>query len=203
MLSTRFMASLALAALLSGCSAPAAAPADPLSLVVFGDSWSYGAHCGGCTPWPRLLPASYESSVGVQVELTDLTENGGTSDSLIAELRNDVRYRGAVADADIVVFNMGSNDEVGYPVDPAALGERWEAGFDRMLDIVAELRGDKATAVRMVGLSNEYLWDGGLRVALGKAAPDVMAAFNDASCAAASGHGGRCVDLRPVLTARR
>lgn len=51
----------------------------------------------------------------------------------------------------------------------------------------------------MVGLSNEYLWDGGLRVALGKAAPDVMAAFNDASCAAASGHGGQCVDLRPVL----
>ena len=84
-------------------------------------------------------------------------------------------------------------------MDPDVLRQRWSDDFDRLLDIVAELRDGAPTAVRMVGLSNEYLTDGGLRAALGKNAPSVIASFNEVSCTAASGHGGQCIDLRPVL----
>jgi len=60
--------------------------------VVFGDSWPYGAHCNGCTPWPKLLPPAYESALGTQVTLVDLTENGGTSGSLLEEFQTSDRY---------------------------------------------------------------------------------------------------------------
>ena len=181
---------------LSTSASPAAGPA--LSLVVFGDSWGYGAHCNGCTPWPKLLPSDYESSVGINVALTDLTENGGDSASLVAELKNDPEYRDAIAGADIVIFNMGLND-LEKSVQPAELTDMWTANLDEMVDVVDELRDGKPTAVRMVGVSNEYLTDAGLQGAVGKSGPVIMGAFNKVSCTVAVDHHGKCVDLRPIL----
>jgi hypothetical protein len=191
-------------------SASASAPAPSLSvsvspaassawsLVVFGDSWGYGAHCNGWTPWPKLLPAEYKSSSGVDVTLTDLTENGGDSASLVDELRNKPDYRDAVARADIVAFNMGLND-LEKTTDPAKLTAMWTTNLDGMLDVVDDLRKGKPTAVRMVGVSNEYLSDVGLQGAIGKSGPAIFAAFNKVSCSVATHHGGQCVDLRRVL----
>ncbi len=175
-----------------------AAAGEALSLVVLGDSWGYGAHCGGCTPWPKLLPADYESSLGVAVVLTDLTENGGDSASLVEELKSNPVYRDTIASADVVVFNMGAND-LEKTLDPAELTDMWTTNLDRMLDVVQELRDGQPTAVRMVGVSNEYLSDEGLRLKVGESGSVIMAAFNEVSCAVAADHGGQCVDLRPIL----
>ena len=169
-----------------------------LSLVVFGDSWGYGAHCNGCTPWPKLLPADYKSSSGVDVTLTDLTENGGNSASLVDDLKNKPAYRDAIAGADIVAFNQGVND-LDKTLDPAELTDMWTTNLDGMLDVVDELRNGQPTAVRMVGVSNEYLFEVGLQGAVGTSGPLIFEAFNKVSCSVAADHGGQCVDLRPVL----
>ncbi len=168
-----------------------------LSLVVFGDSWGYGAHCRGCTPWPKLLPSDYKSALGLDVTLTDLTENGGDSASLLEELKASHEYRDSLAKADIVLFNMGLND-LEKTVDPTRLTDMWTTNLDGMLDVVDELRGGRPTAVRMVGVSNEYLFDPELQ-GLGESVPEALRAFNTVSCEVAASHGGKCVDLRPVL----
>ena len=174
------------------------ASASPaLSLVVFGDSWGYGAHCNGCTPWPKLLPADYKSSLGVDVTLTDLSENGGNSALLVDELKNKPAYRDAIANADIVAFNQGIND-LDKTIDPAALDDMWKTNLDAMLDVVDELRNGQPTAVRMVGISNEYIDNAGLQ-GLAKSGHVIFGAFNDVSCSVAADHGGQCVDLRPIL----
>ena len=182
---------------LSPSASPAAGGAA-LSLVVFGDSWGYGAHCNGCTPWPELLPSDYESSSGVDVALTDLTENGGNSALLLDELKNKPAYRDAIAGADIVAFNQGVND-LDKTLDPAELTDMWTTNLDGMLDVVDELRQGQPTAVRMVGVSNEYLSDVGLKGAVGKNGPVIFESFNNVSCTVAADHGGQCIDLRPVL----
>ena len=172
-----------------------------LSLVVFGDSWAHGAHCGGCTPWPILLPADYRAASQVEVTLTDLTENGGDSASFLDELKNNAEYRDAVASADVVVFNMGLND-LEKTADPEKLTDMWAKNLDAMLDIVDKLRAGQPTAVRMVGVSNEYLSDAGLRAGLGDSASKIFESFNQVSCAVAADHDGQCVDLRPVLNGK-
>lgn len=180
---------------LSASSSPADNSA--LSLVVFGDSWGYGAHCHGCTPWPELLPADYKSSLGVDVTLTDLSENGGNSALLVDELKNRPAYRDAIASADIVAFNQGIND-LDKTIDPAALTDMWTTNLEAMLDVVDELRNGQPTAVRMVGISNEYIDNAGLQ-GLAKSGHVIFEAFNNVSCSVAADHGGQCVDLRPIL----
>lgn len=180
---------------LSASSSPADNSA--LSLVVFGDSWGYGAHCHGCTPWPKLLAADYRSSLGVDVTLTDLSENGGNSALLVDELKNKPAYRDAIASADIVAFNQGIND-LDKTIDPAALTDMWTTNLDAMLDVVDELRNGQPTAVRMVGISNEYIDNAGLQ-GLAKSGHVIFEAFNNVSCSVAADHGGQCVDLRPIL----
>ena len=144
------------------------------------------------------MPSDYKSSLGVDVTLTDLTENGGNSALLVDELKNKPEYRDAVAGADIVAFNMGAND-FDKTVDPAELTDMWTTNLDGMLDVVDELRNGQPTAVRMVGLSNEYLTDAGLRGAIGTSGPAIFESFNKVSCTVAAEHGGQCVDLRPIL----
>lgn len=183
-------------------SAPSeASGSGALSLVVFGDSWAHGSHCGGCTPWPRLLPADYRAASHVGVALTDLTENGGDSASVLDELKQNVEYRDAVAGADIVVFNMGLND-LEKTADPETLKVMWSKNLDAMLDVVDELRAGRPTAVRMVGVSNEYLSDVGLRAGLGDSASRIFQLFNQVSCSVAADHDGQCVDLRPLLNGK-
>jgi len=172
----------------------------PYSLVVFGDSWPYGAHCSGCTPWPKLLAPAYQSALGVQATLVDLTENGGTSGSLLEEFRTSDTYRDAITKADIVVINMGLND-LESSTDQAVLKKTWSKNLEALASTVDELRAKQPTALRMVGVSNEYLTDGGLTDALGgsDAAAKIFATFNQVSCKVAEKHSGQCVDLRPVL----
>ncbi|WP_314503850.1 SGNH/GDSL hydrolase family protein [uncultured Microbacterium sp.] len=224
------IALVAAVALLAGCAATPPAPAgagspnvaespadDPAyTVVVFGDSWGYGAHCGDCTPWPKLLEAGYESEYGVNVDVVDLVENGGNTDSLLAEFRNDARYREAIAGADVVIINQGVNDfdQFGDVFQSYAAGtcggadgmgclsaltEHWRQNLDGFATEVEWLREGQPTALRLVGVSNEFYTDPGLGF-LGKdMGTKTFASFNSVSCEVAAAHGGQCVDLRPVL----
>lgn len=195
---------------------PTAEPA--LTVLAFGDSWPYGAHCNGCVPFPELYVEGLKEELGREVELVDLVTNGGTSASLLESLRGDESYRDPVTQADVVMISTGAND-----MEPAgqswkagtcggadgldcfrALGAEWQANFDQMLDEIDELRAGEPTAVRLVTNSNEFLSDPGLIDYFGAdfaltGGATITALHHDALCAAAAEHDDVCVDLRPVL----
>ena len=201
-------------------AATSASPGPHLTMAYFTDSWGAGSHCSGCTPWPRELAPAYESSYGVQMTSLDFANPAGSNtDLLLKSLKTDKKYRDAVAAADVVVFNHGLNDfdqfdkAVFVPMRNGHCGgddglaclkkltDHWTHNLAGYAAVVKDLRGDKPTAVRFVGISNEYLSDPTPKLILGgaKNAQAVFGGFNDVSCAVAEDHGGMCVDLRPVL----
>src|SRR5215204_2561258 len=106
----RQVAALTVVVVLGGCSASpdgAAGPAPatkssastpvggPVTLLALGDSWPYGAHCNGCTPFPELYAQGLEKELGLEVDVLNLVTNGGTSASLRQSLTFDPAYSDA------------------------------------------------------------------------------------------------------------
>ena len=207
---------------LSGCTpAPAPVPPSPsaaLHYVAFGDSWPYGAHCGGCEPFPELYADGLEEVQSAPVEFTNLVTNGGTSHDLREEIESSESTRAAVAEADVIIISTGAND-----LEPGMakwlegscggadqldcfreIADGWQANFDAILTEVDGLRGGRPTAVRIITNSNEFLSDPGLIDIFGadfgvNGGATITALHHDALCAAAAKHDAMCIDLRPVL----
>jgi lysophospholipase L1-like esterase len=233
----RWMAACAALILVSACGAddPSAAPApgptasraaspsSPSSaastapartMVAFGDSWPFGAHCNGCTPFPDLYAAALDTEA--PTGFTNLTENGGTSDSLLSEIQSFAPYRNAIADADVIVISIGANDLepalASYGGDtcgpPKGLGcfrevaDAWGRNMDAILTEFDELRGGRPTAVRVLTQAIEA--DPNLTFMFGESflldqGAQIVAWQKQEFCRAAARHHDRCVDLRPVL----
>jgi lysophospholipase L1-like esterase len=206
----------------SPTASPTASPSDSSdatappsrSLVVFGDSWPFGAHCDGCTPFPDLYAEALNAEAST--EFTNLTEDGGTTDSLLGEMQSFEPYRTAIADADVIVMSLGANDledafgiyAAGDCGPPKGLGcfrevaDAWGRNMDAMLTVIHDLRGKRPTAIRVLTQANEA--DAGLSAAFGEKfvteqLPQVMAWQKEEFCRAAARHHDQCVDLRPVL----
>ncbi len=222
-------AALMLAACSTASDSPDAAEAPtktpspagpPVTVAYFTDSWGAGAHCEGCTAWPALVSAGLEEKYGVKVAVLDFTQaDGGNTDELLRDLRSATDYQDALKRADVVVFNQGVNDidqfydQVFGPIQlhecggadnlncVAKLSDHWQHNLNGFASSVGKARGDKPTAVRFVGVSNEYLTDQGLQMGLGgrAAAERVFSDFNTVSCTVAEDHDAMCLDLRPVL----
>ena len=199
-------------------SSPTASAAADWTLVAFGDSWPYGAHCNGCEPFPELYVSGLEAATGRTIEFVDLITNGGTSKSLADDMAASSRVRDAIARADIIVISTGANDleSAGQAWTSGTCGgsdgldcfravaDGWHTNFDAMLTTIDELRGDRPTAVRLVTNSNEFLADKDLIDYFGadfglREGAAITAMHHDALCKVASAHGRACVDLRPVL----
>ena len=184
------------------------------TFVMFGDSWPYGAHCNGCTPFPDLYAEALDAEE--PTGFTNLTEDGGTSDSLLAEIRDSEPYRSAIKDADVIVISIGANDledafgsyAGGGCGPPKGLGcfrevaDAWGRNMDAMLAEIHDLRGKQPTAIRVLTQANED--DPGLRAGFGEefvtdVLPQVMAWQKEEYCRVAVRHHDQCVDLRPVL----
>ena len=184
------------------------------SFVAFGDSWPYGAHCNGCTPFPDLYAAALNAEA--PTEFTNLTEDGGSTESLLSEMRTYEPYRDAIAGADVIVISIGANDleeafasygagDCGPPDDLGCFREvadGWGQNMDAMLGEIHDLRGDQPTAIRVLTQANEL--DQGLIEGFGdtfvyEKLPQVMAWQQEEYCRVADTHHDRCVDLRPVL----
>lgn len=141
---------------------PAGAPAETPSptpraqrLLVLGDSIGTGA--GATTSYAAELV----ERLGRPLDLRNLARNGWTTSDLLTALQEDPRFRGAVAEADLITVTIGGNDLLaarrayldgtcggadGLDCVRAAvadLGQRWDA-------IAAELRSLAPEAATIV-----------------------------------------------------
>jgi lysophospholipase L1-like esterase len=218
-----FVASLA--GPISGQSAPAPATAGSpspdgtaLTYVAFGDSWAYGAHCNGCVPFPELYADGLSEAFGHPVTFIDLTTNGGGAESLLRDIKVNLRgTRDALSQADIVIIATGMND-LNAAWDAAIAGtcggsdgldclrdriEEQRAWYDGLLTEIETLRDGAPTAIRLVTTSNEFLTDPQWAV-LGSDFPttggvEITRLTRDVQCEVADLHGAVCVDLGLAL----
>jgi hypothetical protein len=190
----------------------------PYSYVALGDSWANGAHCGSCKTFVGRYADLLNQRLRRQVKLTDLTENGGTSTTMLAALRTDDRIRAAVAKADIIVIETGLNDldESGVLDSVAAglcggpgnlncldtVGQRWQVNFESIADEIDYLRGGQPTALRLVTSQNVFLSDPSIVSDHGLPADFAQTGgtfitrqLHDALCGTARRHHGQCVDV--------
>ena len=158
------------------------------------------------------------ATIDHRIDFIDLTTNGGTSQSLLANIQNSERTREAVTSADIIVIATGGNDfEEAFGLYVAGncggadqldcfreVIEAWRLSFDGILSEIDTLRSGKPTAIRIVTTSNEFLADPGLIELFGPgfglgSGLELIALQHDVLCDVAANHGAACVDLRPVL----
>ena len=195
-----------------------ASPAAGLTYVMFGDSWPYGAHCGGCTPFPELLTDSFASAAGEPVTLRNLTTDGGTAEELASQMQSVPTIQNTIAGGDIIVIAIGANDLVPALESAGggtcggtdgldcfrAVADKLRTAYDHMLTEIDTLRSGRPTAVRMVTTSNEFLGDPGLVALLGAdfgetTGVTVTKLDRDIECEVAMAHHAVCVDLGVAL----
>jgi lysophospholipase L1-like esterase len=192
-------------------------PAFPAYLA-FGDSWPYGAHCDGCTPFPKLVHDGLRELTGTGVTFINDVTNGGTAEELAGYMQTDEGIRADVAVADIIVIAIGGND-LGPAFDATlegtcggddgldcfrAMRDTLRESFDTMLTEIRALRAGKPTAIRMVTTSNEFLADPELLDLFGQEFAEhegvEIARMNaDAQCEVAAAHDAMCIDLGVAL----
>jgi len=204
----------------SASATPSNGSPDPgnLTYVAFGDSWSFGAHCHGCNPFPGLYAASLKATNGRPVTFLNLTTNGGSAASLLADFKSTQTIRDAVAAADVVIISTGGND-LGPAFDATVAGncggadkldcfrtvaESLRVSFEGILTEIDGLRAGRPTAVRLVTISNEFLADPDLIDALGvdfgrTRGVAVTKMNRDVECLVAAAHHAKCVDLGAAL----
>lgn len=198
--------------------APSPTSAAGLTYVAFGDSWPYGAHCNGCTPFPVLLVDGLAAATGKHIDFRNLVTDGGTAEALAQQIQALPAIQAQIAAADIIVIAIGGNDlEPAFIASEAgrcggmddldcfrAVGKTLRTAYDEMLAKIESLRAGRPTAVRLIAGSNEYLADPYLVDLLGAdfgktKGVTVTRLLRDLTCEVAVAHHARCVDLGPAL----
>ncbi len=198
---------------------------NALRYVAFGDSWPAGEHCNGCRHFPELWADGLEALTGRMVLLKDFTgerersrAESKDSTTLLQAVRSESTTRDAIADADVILISTGPN-EFGLVTEPIkagtcggrddadcirALGERWSANFEAILDEIVALRAGRPTVIRLVNGANPFVSYPEMvegmpeGFATGNGALTVQL-LTDAMCDAAEAHDAVCVDVRPLL----
>lgn len=211
----------------SGASSVAAASqGQPLNLVILGDSWIDGEHCGGCTTFAGLWAADVQKTTGRDVRVTNLSgvnehsaPQDKTTGSLLATLRQDSVTMAAIRNADIVLISTGGNDLplIGDKLikgtcggaDGRAcirwLGQLWHRNYDAIVGRIVSLRHGKPTATRLVSGGNRFLGDADLNSLMPSGFATTGGAFLatvevGAICDAAKKYHAICIDGRPILS---
>jgi lysophospholipase L1-like esterase len=180
---------LVLCLLAVGCSSPApdAAPAPPpttaisepavateparrvLRYVALGDSLASGM--GGEASYADFYARGLQRQTVRPVELTNLGRPGWTSAQLLEALRSSAMFRSAVAQADIVTWDIGGNDIIRAVVRSREgtcggddgldcvreTTEDFAAQWDAITDELATLRRDADVALRTFDLYTPFV----------------------------------------------
>jgi lysophospholipase L1-like esterase len=189
-------------------SVPEAQGSAHLQVVALGDSSATGegdtAGAGWVERYGRLLRHRMHANVNV----TNLAENGKTSDQLLSEVRSDPLTRRHIGRAQIILFGIGGADLNAGDENLAAgrcrglacyapVLERFGQNFEATAAAVRKLRGSRPTVLRAITPPNAL-----------PGAEDVVPPFvtpaislyqaraeKQAICRAMTQYEGRCVDL--------
>ena len=96
--------------ILSLAAAAGSASAATWNYTALGDSLAYGYGAAGNYGYAERYRDHLQNDNGVAVQLTNLGVNGWTSSDLLAALKKNSTYRNAVANSDVVTFDIGGND---------------------------------------------------------------------------------------------
>ena len=143
----------------------------PWSLVAVGDSVPYNSpdDCSGCTGFVDRYATAITQATGHPVEVQNLSQHNGLQiDGLLEELKSDVKRRDALANADIIVVSIGSNNTAWNanddpcdgptndypdwskfnPTCAAAAAELFRPRFESVFAQIVALRAGKPTIFR-------------------------------------------------------
>jgi len=104
------MKKLITAALVLFLATAGSASAATWNYTALGDSLAYGYGAAGNYGYVERYRDYLEADNGVDVELTNLGIPGWTSGDLLAALKKNSIYRNAIANSDVVTFDIGGND---------------------------------------------------------------------------------------------
>lgn len=192
-----------------------------LRLVMLGDSWPEGAHCGGCLPFPDRYADGLRELTGMPISFDNLSgERVRDTATLLESLRSDQEIQSAVALADVVGIATGPNEaEAAWTAASEGtcggadglrcireLGDLWTANLDAALTEIEQLRAGRPTAIRLLSADNPFFSVLGFHENVGLpadfAASGGILTFDlltSAACDTAERHGGACIDVRPIL----
>ena len=188
------------------------------SYVALGDSWPNGAHCGFCETFVGRYADKLNAQTPNLVRLDDRTHNGGTTTTMLDELRTNAAVRTAVAKADILVIETGLNDlDDTHALDQVAagtcggkdgnrcllaMGRRWSRNFEAIARAIDRLRRGRPTALRLVTSQNIFVSDPSIITDYGLPGDFALEGgrlltnlLTQAICRTALRHGGRCIDV--------
>jgi lysophospholipase L1-like esterase len=188
-------------------------------VVVLGDSIATTNGCTGCTGFPDLYGRAITHKTGSKAEVVNLAVPDTGVAHLLSQVREDSRTKGELAQADVIVVEIGFNDTPwGRGDDPCRVAPKFPVvAWDHITDeCIARVTRDyaeqldavlaavdkiapKYSALRVVGLYNSVLgdhvdpsWDSPEAVAPSVAGNAAMVA---AQRGAAAKHGGVFVDM--------
>jgi len=86
------------------------ASAASWNYTALGDSLAYGYGAAGNYGYAERYRDHLQTDNGVDVQLANLGVNGWTSNDLLSALKKNSTYRSAIANADVITFDIGGND---------------------------------------------------------------------------------------------
>jgi lysophospholipase L1-like esterase len=171
-----------------------------LHVVALGDSETSGHGDSTGVGWVGRYVRLLRARLGLQVDVSNLAQDGTTSARLLSDLRSDATTRMKVQGAQIVLLGIGGADLNAGDDNFQAGRCRGEAcyapvlnsfarNFDAIIVAVEELRRSNKTVLRSITQPNVLT-----------GAEDVIPKFlkpiaNDAICRSMTKHDGRCIDV--------
>lgn len=195
----------------------AEAMADGPSLVGLGDSLPGALGCfGHCQSYVESYGELAASALGQPVVTTNLATNDGlTSDTLLQRVTHDQRHRELLADADLITVQIGRNNWEGScmfdDMEVCLAGNRdaVEQDLRAILAEVAQLRGERPTAVRVLGYYDPFVgkaqtpqwwgFDPSQRDAFDAAYATALIDFNAMLCRVAEESHAICIDTHTLV----
>ncbi len=200
----------------SQAEAPSPTPSGPPSwhLVGLGDSFTATQNSSGRS-YLDLFQESLQAKASRTVELEDLSSDDNTTAKLADQLRHDETIRDAVAGADIILVSVGGNDSDPFGVYPPgtcspkqsfsaclhAYAPDFAKNYEVILSEIDSLRAGKPTAIRVTSADNPFVgWSEAPNKTFGvQFYRQVAEAETKVACAAATRHGGVCVDYLHIF----
>jgi lysophospholipase L1-like esterase len=185
--------------------------ASRLRVVALGDSETSGEGDPTGVGWVGRYARLLRSEPGLQVDVSNLAQNGKTSADLLADLRSDADTRTAVKNSHIVLFGIGGAD-LNAGDDNFAAGtcraERCYApvlrsfarNFDAIVGAVRDLRGSNKTVLRSITQPNgltgaEEVIPPFLKPIATRIGVYQARTANRAICRGMAKYDGRCIDV--------